>query len=142
MKSEKSNQKGFTLIESIIALVMVSIMAAMLFTFSEPLTRSAGAFGWLNDELILQQSMESILADYKNQRNDPNNPFDPSVFRQYVMNNYATMVDAGKTGFLTFTGVGTIYTAGSPTVSIPPGAQPVLIVTLQRNGRTLSMIFT
>jgi prepilin-type N-terminal cleavage/methylation domain-containing protein len=141
MKFKKSNQNGFTIIESIIALLLVSIMAAMLFTFSEPLYDSVGAFVWFNDELILQQNMESIMADYKSQRNDLNNPFDPGVFRQFVINKYA-MVDAGRTGFLTFTGAGTTYTAGSPTVSIPVGAQPVLIVTLQRNKSSLSMIFT
>ena len=136
------DQKGFTLIESIISLVMVSFMAVMLFTFSQPLYNSAGAFGWFNDELVLQQSMERILADYKSQRNDPNNPFDPGVFRQYVIDRYP-MVDAGRTGFITFNGAGTTYTAvWPPQVNIPVGAPAVLIVTLLRNERTLSMIFT
>ena len=74
MKKSKRrwNQKGFTLIESIITLVLVSIMAVMLLTFSQPLYSSLGAFTWFNDELLLQQKMEQILGDYKNQRNDPN----------------------------------------------------------------------
>jgi prepilin-type N-terminal cleavage/methylation domain-containing protein len=142
MKKGKSNQKGFTIVESIIALVMVSFMAAMLYSFSQPLYTSAGAFGWFNDELLMQQSMERILADYKSQRNDLNNPFDPSAFRQYVIQQYP-MVDAARTGFLTFTGAGTTYTAAWPPQStIPAGAPPVLIITLQRNEKTLSMIFT
>jgi prepilin-type N-terminal cleavage/methylation domain-containing protein len=145
MKKGKSNQKGFTIIESIIALVMVSFMAAMLYSFSQPLYSSAGAYGLFNDELILQQGMERILADYKSQRNDGNNPFDPSVFRQYVIQHpqYSTMVDAGRTGFLSFTSAGMTYTATwPPQATIPAGAPAVLIVTLQRNGRFLSMIFT
>ena len=144
MKKNKRrwNQKGFTIIESIIALVLVSIMAAMLYTFSEPLYRSLGAFSWFNDELLLQRSMERILGDYKKQINDLNNPFDPGVFRQYVIQQYP-LVDATRTGFLTFTSAGMTYTAGwPPQATIPSGAQAVLIVTVQINERILSMIFT
>ena len=137
----KWNQKGFTLIESIIALVLVSIMAAMIFTFSEPLNTSLSSFRWLNDELLLQQSMERILGDYKNQRNDLNNPFDPGIFRQYVINQYPLVV-AASTGFLTFSCAGNTCTAGSPQAIIPSGAQAVLIVTVQSNTMILSMIFT
>ena len=143
MKKNKRrwNQKGFTLIESIIALVLVSIMAVMLFAFYQPLHSSLGAFSWFNDELLLQQSMERILGDYKNQRNDLNNPFDPGVFRTYVINQYPTVV-AASTGFLTFTGAGNTYTAGTPSANIPVGTPWVLIITVQRNGIILSMIFT
>lgn len=137
------NQKGFTLIELIITLVLISIMAVMLSTFSQPLFSRLGAFSRFNDELFLQQSMEKILGDYKNQRNDPSNPFDPGVFRQYVISNYP-LIDASKTGFLTFSNVGTTYTAAwPPQANIPPGiAPPVLIITVQRNGMVLSMIVT
>jgi prepilin-type N-terminal cleavage/methylation domain-containing protein len=136
------NQKGFTLIESIIALVLVSIMATMLYTFTKPLIGSAGAFGWFNDELLLQQSMETILADYKSQRNDPNNPFDPGVFRQYVIQKYP-LVDAARTGFLTFSSAGNTFTATwPPQANIPSGTIPVLVITVQRNDNILSMIFT
>ena len=144
MKKSKQrwNQKGFTIIESIIALLLVSIMAAMLYTLSQPLYTSLGAFSWFNDELLMQQSMEGILGDYKNQRNDTNNPFDPAVFRQYVIQQYP-LVDATQTGFLTFTAAGMTYTASwPPQTSIPYGAPAVLIVTVQLNGRILSMIFT
>ena len=150
MKKSKRRwkQKGFTLIESIITLVLVSIMAVMLLTFSQPLYSSLGAFSWFNDELLLQQSMEQILGDYKNQRNDPYNPFDPSVFRTNVIKNYPLVVDATKTGFLTFTCSGTapniICTAAwPPQVNTPPGiVPPVLIITVSRNNMTLSMIVT
>ena len=66
MKKSKRrwNQKGFTLIESIISLVLVSIMAVMLLRFTQPLYSGLGAFGSFNDELLLQQSMERILGDY------------------------------------------------------------------------------
>jgi prepilin-type N-terminal cleavage/methylation domain-containing protein len=143
MKKSKRrwNQQGFTLIESIIALVLVSIMAVMLFTFYQPLHSSLGAFGWFNDELLLQQSMEKILGDYKNQRNNLNNPFDPGVFRAYVINQYPAVV-AASTGFLAFTSAGSTYTAGTPLANIPVGTQWVLIITVQRNGIILSMIVT
>jgi hypothetical protein len=85
--------------------------------------------------------MERILGDYKNQRNDLNNPFDPGIFRQYVINQYPLVV-AASTGFLTFSCAGNICTAGSPQAIIPSGAQAVLIVTVQSNTMILSMIFT
>jgi prepilin-type N-terminal cleavage/methylation domain-containing protein len=144
MKKNKRrwNQKGFTLIETIVALVLVSIMAVMLLNFSQPLQSSLGAFSWFHDELLLQQSMEKILGDYKNQRNNLNNPFDPGVFRTYVINQYPTVVSA-RTGFLTFTGAGNTYTAGTPSANIPVGTPWVLIITVQsNNGIIHSMIFT
>jgi prepilin-type N-terminal cleavage/methylation domain-containing protein len=144
MKKSKRrwNQKGFTLIESIIALVLVSIMMAMLYTFSQP---HLTAFSWFNNELLLQQSMERIMGDYKNQRNDPSNLFDPSLFINYVKNHYP-LYDDTRSGFLTFTCTGTTpnitCTAGSPQVNIPSGTPPVLIITVRRNELFLSMIFT
>jgi prepilin-type N-terminal cleavage/methylation domain-containing protein len=148
MKKSKRrwNQKGFTLIESIITLVLVSIMAVMLLTFSQPLYSSLGSFSWFNDELLLQQSMEKILSDYKKVRNDPYNPFDPSAFRTYVISTYP-LVQAANTGFLTFTCSGTapniICTAAwPPQANTPPGTPPVLIITVSRNNMTLSMIVT
>jgi prepilin-type N-terminal cleavage/methylation domain-containing protein len=148
MKKSKRrwNQKGFTLIESIITLVLVSIMAVMLLTFSQPLNSSLGAFSWFNDELLLQQSMEQILGEYKSQRNNPYNPFDPSSFRTLVITNPSKypFVDATRTGFLTFSGSGTTYTAAwPPQANTPPGSTPpVLIITVSRNNMTLSMIVT
>jgi prepilin-type N-terminal cleavage/methylation domain-containing protein len=144
---QRGNQKGFTLIETIIALVLVSIMVAMLLTFYQPLHSSLGAFSWFNDELLLQQSMERILGDYKRQRNASSNPdnFDPGAFRDDVKNNYP-LYDNTRSGFLAFTCAGTtpniICTAGSPQATIPAGTQWVLIITVQRNGMILSMIFT
>ena len=114
----------------------------MLLTFYQPLHSSLGAFSWFNDELLLQQNMERILGDYKNQRNDLNNPFDPGVFRQYVINQYP-LVNAARTGFLTFNGAGATYTAvWPPQAIIPSGAPAVLIITVQKNEIFLSMIFT
>jgi len=148
MKKSKRrwNQKGFTLIESIITLVLISIMAAMLSTFSQPLFSRLGAFSWFNDELLLQQSMEQILGDYKSERNDPSNPFNPSIFRTDMISKYP-LVDAGKTGFLTFTCSGTAPNitcpaAWPPTATIPSGSTPVLVITVQKNKMTLSMIVT
>jgi prepilin-type N-terminal cleavage/methylation domain-containing protein len=145
MKKSKRrwNQRGFTLIESIVTLVLVSIMGVMLLTFSLPLYSSLGAFGWLNDELLLQQTAENILGDYKNQRNNPYNPFDPTIFRTYVISQYP-LVNPSLTGFLTFSGSGTTYTAAwPPQASTPPGSTPpVLIITISTNNVTLSMIVT
>ncbi|MGA2782093.1 MAG: type II secretion system protein [Smithella sp.] len=144
MKKSKRrwNRKGFTIIESIITLLLISIMAVIISTFTQPIFGNLGAFSWFNDNLLLQQSMENIIGDYKSQRNDPNNPFNPSIFRQYVINNYP-LIDASNTGFLTFTCSGTTCTAAwPPAATLPSGSPPVLIITVHKNVRTLSVIVT
>ena len=141
---QRWSRRGFTIIESIVTLLLVSIMAVMLVTFTQPSSRLS-AFNWFSDDLLLQQSMEKILGDYKSQRNDPYNPFNPGVFRQYVINKYP-LVNASQTGFLTFTCSGTApnitCTAGwPPQATIPSGnTPPVLIITVQKDNIILSMI--
>jgi len=66
MKSYTKNHKvGFTLIEVIVALVLVSVIAAMLTSFfGTSLTRSGEPVQRLKNSTNLQQVMENIVSDY------------------------------------------------------------------------------
>lgn len=66
------NNKGFTLIESIITIVVAAILATMMYTYSSTsLTKSAQPLNQSKKAMALQKVMESISADYnKNYTND------------------------------------------------------------------------
>lgn len=56
---------GFTLIELIITLILISVMAAMVVPFFKPsVTRGTDPFGFMNTPLSVQTIMASIVADY------------------------------------------------------------------------------
>ncbi len=57
-------QKGFTLVETIVTLVVSSICATMLFAYMQTVSRSTNNVGQLQDIFALQQSMENIVSDY------------------------------------------------------------------------------
>lgn len=63
--SAKRNDKGFTLIESIIVIVVAAIMAAMMFAYSNTsLTQSAQPLNQAKKAMVLQKVMENIFTDY------------------------------------------------------------------------------
>ena len=57
-------QTGFTLIETIITLVISAIFAAMLFAYVYSVPKSTAPIQRLQNVFSLQQSMEKIIADY------------------------------------------------------------------------------
>ncbi len=60
------NQKGFTLIEVIITIVMVSIAAGLILTFFETgFMRSGDSLGTLDDNYQLLTAIEIVNADYR-----------------------------------------------------------------------------
>src|SRR5665647_1243357 len=63
--SGQQNDKGFTLIESIITIVAAAILATMVFTYSQTsLTKSAQPLNQSKKAMALQRVMENIFADY------------------------------------------------------------------------------
>jgi len=63
--SGQQNDKGFTLIESIITIVAAAILATMVFTYSQTsLTKSAQPLNQSKKAMALQKVMENIFADY------------------------------------------------------------------------------
>lgn len=65
-KRKKGRGQGFTLLEVIAGLVLISIMAAMLVTFmGTGVTQSANPVIMAQDGAYLNQIMENMTADYK-----------------------------------------------------------------------------
>jgi prepilin-type N-terminal cleavage/methylation domain-containing protein len=63
-RSGRQNDKGFTLIESIITIVAAAILATMVFTYSQTsLTKSAQPLNQAKKAMALQKVMENIFAD-------------------------------------------------------------------------------
>lgn len=62
---DRSNSKGFTLIEAIIAIIAAAILGVMAFTYSQTsLTKSAQPLNQSQKAMELQRVMENIFADY------------------------------------------------------------------------------
>lgn len=57
-------QAGFTLIETIVSLVLFSVFATMLITYMSNISKSVTPVGQLRDVFSLQQVMENIVSDY------------------------------------------------------------------------------
>ncbi|MDO9515298.1 MAG: type II secretion system protein [Syntrophales bacterium] len=65
------NQKGFTLLEFIVTLVLVAIVGTMVVSFmGTPVTQSGRSVTWMKEEFELSQAMERMLADYREALND------------------------------------------------------------------------
>jgi len=78
--SDTKNSKGFTLIETIIAIVAATILGVMAFTYSQTsLTKSAQPLNQSQKAMELQRVMENIFADYNlNYKTDLGGDTDPS----------------------------------------------------------------
>ena len=66
MRRAKNNRdKGFTLVEIIIAIVVAAILAAMVFSYSgTTLTQSVQPLNQAAKTMALQKVMENIFTDY------------------------------------------------------------------------------
>lgn len=65
-RSGVHNDKGFTLIEMLITIVIAAILGTITFTYiSASLTKNAQLLSQAKKAMDLQQVMENILADYK-----------------------------------------------------------------------------
>jgi prepilin-type N-terminal cleavage/methylation domain-containing protein len=67
MNHKKMRERGFTLLEAIVTLVIVAIMATMIFTYStsKSFTGSATSAQWVQSANSIHQIMERITADYQ-----------------------------------------------------------------------------
>jgi prepilin-type N-terminal cleavage/methylation domain-containing protein len=65
--NSRESESGFTLIEVIVTIVVISILATMLYTyFGSAITQSAAPLIRLGSTIQLQNVMENITADYLN----------------------------------------------------------------------------
>ncbi len=144
MKSGR--EEGFTLIEIIIALVVFSILAAMIVSFSINIPQSASSVITLSRSADLQRGMDNITRAYYNYNSGSKiDHTDLVTFRAnlatYITNEIevGVSVDAGRTKFVTF-----IYNAGTGYYEENEDTSaPNLKVTLVNGeGQSVSTIFT
>ena len=131
-KGRLSGQKGFTLVEIIVTLILISITAVVMFpVLRTNLTKSAVPITRVDSQYQLVQAMDRLTARYREEIQ--NDSLDITNFKNtYVDVN--PFVDAGNTGFM---GIGQItgnaYNTQSP---------DILRVTLVDGDLTLVSYFT
>ena len=142
MKDKK--RKGFTLLEVIITLVVVSILAVMVVSFSSNLSVSASPVVSLGRSADLQTGMANVSRAYYNlEQHIKIDHASLDTFRSNLISSPGTYiavsgvtVDTGRTKFITFD-------AGYSEVNDASGSAPNLKVTLQNSyGQSVSTIFT
>ena len=125
----RNNHKGFTLLEIIATLILISISAAVMFpVLGTSLVRSAEPVERLNDHHLLVQEMDRWTGTYRDEIR-LTGTVDISVFKTNVDTN-ANYLDS-TTYINSFNG-GAFNTQGTNTI---------LRVILARNGQTLVALF-
>ena len=91
MKSKRSDQSGFTLIEIIVTLTVSAILSVMLAQFmGTSLSRSAEPIVSMQEGMALQSVFESMNADYKQLLLTDNTPLDTFKTRVETAGIYGT----------------------------------------------------
>jgi prepilin-type N-terminal cleavage/methylation domain-containing protein len=133
-------QRGFTLIEIILTLVITSVFASMLYTYMYNVTKSNTPITNLQNVYTLQQSMENIIADYNVQIASCS----PSC-TSAVLTNLQTHVTNGVYGTYTVSTNSCInLSSGTEVSSNCTSANSLLKVVIKDNtsGATLGALFT
>jgi prepilin-type N-terminal cleavage/methylation domain-containing protein len=140
-----SNRHGFTLIETIVAVTLVSLLlSALLPYFLGAVMRSTQPFAWMRSGLELTELMERLSAEYRLLMADATLAAPLELFRQHVENGNQS---AGTPFFDDQYTVVTKYVefdaSGQETLSAgSPPACKVLKVSVTRQGRTLTALFS
>ena len=143
MKDRKQN--GFTLIEIIIALVMFSIMAVMITSFSLNVPGSVSPVINLRRSTDLQRGMDNITRAYYNLAPLPITHASLDTFRTAIIgdptyiNVTGVTVDNGRTKFVTFPGAGNVRTESDDASANAPNLKVTLV---NSGGQRVSTIFT
>ena len=123
-----SSQKGFTLIEIIVTLILVGISAAIMFpAMGTSLIQSAEPVKRLNDHHLLIQEMDKWTGVYRDEIQ--NNSLDITNFKTDVDSN-ANYLD--NTAYINSFNGGAYNTQGT---------NKILQVSLANNGQTLVALF-
>ena len=133
-------QDGFTLIEIIIALVVFSILAVMIISFSLNIPQSASSVITLSRSADLQRGMDNVTRAYYNLPL-PVSHANLDTFRVNLaanINAAGVNVDAGRTKFVAFN-VGAGYTEIDDASANAPNLKVTLV---NSEGQSVSTIFT
>jgi prepilin-type N-terminal cleavage/methylation domain-containing protein len=103
MKCGKTlNQKGFTLIEIIVTVIIVAILSAMILTFlSDSLVKSSDPIKWLKASSSLHKTMSNITADYNQYpkwKSSTNYSVGNRVIPVSMNGRYYTCISSGQSG--------------------------------------------
>jgi prepilin-type N-terminal cleavage/methylation domain-containing protein len=136
-------QKGFSLIEVIISLLIVGIMSVVVYSYmGNSLTNSTYPIIWLNDAQTLNAVMERIKTDYDQEfESSPTSPWIYNFFETTIKDSdqapYISDVDSIETQLGTFN-------ASNAWEDCAPDAEdcPYLKVTLTKGIQTLRAVFS
>ena len=134
MKAGEKNAraKGFTLLEVIAALVILSVLSAMMLNATgSGLWKSAQGVSDCRSLFELQDRMEQIVQTYKRQLAAGGGSINLATFRTAVL--AMPFVDASQTGYLTE--VGGVF-------SLTPAATQLFLVTLTQGDQSIGTIFS
>ncbi|WP_372681862.1 type II secretion system protein J [Desulfosarcina sp.] len=135
MKSEPSDQTGFTLIEIIVTLTVTAILSVMLAQFmGTSLSRSAEPIVSMQEGMALQNVFESMNADYKQLLLSDTTPLDTFKNRVETAGFYGTYI-LTDSKYILFDG---------NQVEVPcstPGCR-ILKVTISMGDHSLTSLFT
>ena len=131
-------EKGFTLLEVIVTLIVAAIMGSMLIPLmGTALKHSADPVNDVRDELELNKVMENITADYKNLLND-STPLTTLTTRVGSegsdQNNDYGQYHVVENHRITFT--------GTPLTEQSDESEKIQKITISYKGYTLTSLFT
>jgi len=133
------SQKGFTLIEIIVTLILVGISAAIMFpVMGTNLTRSAEPVNRVDDQYLLIQEMDKLVGIYRESvdADTLESDSDDFVLNDFKLNHVdvSPNILVGETYYL--------ERSGDTYISSTSGTTHFLMVTLALGDQKLSTVFT
>ncbi len=129
-----TSNKGFTLLEVIVSLIVISLFGAMLLGFFQTqIVGSTVPIDAMRDGFALDQIMERMTADYENIVNTDPNPL-TTLDTNITTLSYGTYT--AITQFIAFDGLNNEIAATCPTDCT------ILKVTITVSNQTITTIFT
>ena len=141
MKRYLANRRGFTLLEIIVTLTILSILGVMVFQFMRSsLVRSTEPFSIVAKTFVLREVAENITADYRQARDVP-------ALKAGIGAEGSEHINSGycpATADCRYSVVDNHYIAfnGNHEVSAPEPEQELLKVTIRgKQNETITMVF-
>ncbi|MFH1005944.1 MAG: prepilin-type N-terminal cleavage/methylation domain-containing protein [Candidatus Latescibacterota bacterium] len=130
-----NNQRGFTLIEIIVTIIVGAIMMTMLVVFmGTNYTQSVNPIVMVGEQNELNQVMEKIVEEYKTRLKS--STLKLNTFYSWINTNYGDYVDSGNTNYID------IPSYQEATCTYGSAGCLGLKVTLKKNNLKLMGLFT